>query len=439
MAGTVSFGGIGSGIDTEAIVKGLSAAAQAGLSPIQSQAAAVKGAVSSISDIASLLGKLKTASEALDTERETGSFKATSSNAAITASANGSALPGRYSIKVNSLAAEQRTYSNEQTSDSAALNINFALGIKVGSGTEKTVNIEATDSLTSIAGKINALGSRVSASVIYTGDKYHLQVRGLDTGEANAITFTSGDPLGLSVTNNTKQTATDAEIEIDKIKVKRPTNQIQSAIPGVTMALTNTTSEAVTVAVENDPAGLKTKLNDFISAYNGVVNKIHADAGFGSTKASNPVLRGDSTLRMITGRLSSAITGGVGTDGKDTLAAIGVKLNSDGTLKLDETKLNAALEADPAKVLKTIAGNDTTSGVMDVMRDLVAGFTATGTGVIGNKSEALNNRAKALDKRVQNEQTRIDRQAELLRKQFTLMDTTVANNNNQMSYLQRIG
>jgi flagellar hook-associated protein 2 len=440
MAGSVSFGGIGSGIDTESIIKGLSAAATAGLSTIKTQSSQVKSAVSAISDIGSLLGKLKSASEALDTERETGSYKASSSSSAITASANGSATPGRYAIKVNQLASEQRTYSNEQTSDTAALNLTYNLGIKIGSGTEQTVNITATDSLSSIAGKINGLGSRVSASVVFTDNKYALQVRGLDTGKDNAITFTNGDPLGLSLTDNTKQKALDSELEVDGFKITRPTNQISSVIPGVTLAVTQKTTDAVTVSVDSDPDGLKSKLTDFVNAYNAVVNRVHSEAGFGSQKANNVVLAGDSTLRNITSRLSTAITTPVGsTTSGDSLASIGIKLASNGTLSLDGAALDKALQSNPSRVLKVIAGNDSTSGVMDVMRDLAAGFTQTGTGVIGTKTDALNNRAKTLDKRIETEQARIDQQAEMLRKQFTQMDSTVAGNNSLVTYLQKIG
>jgi flagellar hook-associated protein 2 len=434
---SVSFGGIGSGLDVEAIINGLSAASRSGLSSLKSKSASVKAAVSTISDIGSLLGKLKSATEALDTERETGSYKASSSSKAVVASANGGALPGRYSIQVNELAAEQRTYSNPQASQDSALGMSFNLGIKVGTGTEQFVQIDNTDSLTSIAGKINALGSRVSAAVVFTGDEYRLQVRGLDTGEDNAVAFTAGDPLGLSTPANTVQQAKDAEIEVDGFTIKRPTNQVQSVIPGVTLALTETTTSPVSVAVEGDPEGLKTKLRDFISAYNSVVERVQSETGFASKKASNPVLAGDSTLRMVTGRLSNMVTSRVGSS-EDTLASIGIRLNNNGTLRLDDTKLGSALESDPAGVIKILAGTDSQAGAMDSLRDLVATFTTAGTGLLANRSEALNGRAKSMDNQLAREEARITSQEALLRKQFNAMDQLMAANNSTIDYLSRV-
>src|SRR5690606_41908551 len=82
--------------------------------------------------------------------------------------------------------------------------------------------------------------------------------------------------------------------------------RIGGAIQGVTLALTATTTGPVTVKVDADPNALRTKLEAVVNDYNAVVKAIHGAAGFGSVKATNPVLAGDSTLRTVTNRLSSA-------------------------------------------------------------------------------------------------------------------------------------
>ena len=115
------------------------------------------------------------------------------------------------------------------------------LGISVAGGTVKDLAIAATDTLENVAAKINAAGLRVSASVFHDGSEFRLQVNGLDTGEANTVAF-SGTTLGLDVLANKRQTATDAQIKIDEFTVKRSTNQIVGAMPGVTLNLTATTT-----------------------------------------------------------------------------------------------------------------------------------------------------------------------------------------------------
>ena len=438
MSGTISFGGIGSGIDTESIVNGLISASRAGLSSLQSRAASASAAVSTISDIASLLGKLKTSVEALDTQREVGSYTTTSSSNAILASANGSALPGQYSIKVNQLAAEQRTYSQGFASESDALAITGDLGIQVGSGAVETVSIEAGDSLADIAGKINALGARVSAGIVYDGSVYRLQVRGLDSGAENSIAFSSSGATALDLTH-TVQSAADAQIEIDSFTISSASNQVAGAIPGVTLNLTQTSTDPVTVSVAQDPATMKTKISDFISAYNAVVEKIHTEAGHGSQKASNPTLAGDSSLRAVTRGLANTVLQPLGGDYGSTLAAIGVRVNDNGTLRLDESKLTSVLEEDPTLVTQVLAGNDDDeAGIMDIMRDLVEGFTTSGTGVLETRKESLNDRAERLNDRIEREEARLDVQAELLRRQFTVMDQTVSTNQATLDYLIRM-
>src|SRR5262249_3787663 len=153
-------------------------------------------------------------------------------------SASGAAQPGAYDVNVTKLAKEQRTYSNAFSAN--ALNMSGNLDLAVG-GTSKQIAVTASDTLNTIADKINGAGLRVGASVFYDGTNYRLQVRGLDTGAANAVTFGGtggiGDQLGLNVAANTKQSAQDAALTVDGFAITSKTNQVTGAIPGVTLAL----------------------------------------------------------------------------------------------------------------------------------------------------------------------------------------------------------
>jgi len=74
----ITFGGVGSGIDTEKIISGLISASQGPLQQVTTQQAQTQAAISSMSDIGNLLSKLKDSLTALDTTQEVGSFKASS-------------------------------------------------------------------------------------------------------------------------------------------------------------------------------------------------------------------------------------------------------------------------------------------------------------------------------------------------------------------------
>ncbi len=437
MAGTISFGGIGSGMDTEGIVSALTNVERQGQQALQTKLTGTNSSISNLSNVSSLLSKLKAASDALDTAAEVGSYKASSSNAAIVVSANGLATPGKYSLTVDKLAKEQRTYSNAIPSIGTALNQAGTLRLGVGTGDTKDIAIATTDTLDDVIGKINSSGLRLSASSFYDGSSYRIQLRGMDTGEANALNISElGTSFGFDVPANTVQKSQDAQLQLDGFTIKSSTNQVTGAIRGVTLALTAESATPVTVGVDSDPDSLKTKLNALVESYNAVVAKVKDLAGSGSSKAKDSNLAGDSTLRSIVSRLSSALQTQNGSGTYSTLGSIGLALDRSGKLSLDATKFDKATAADSAAVTKLLSGTEGgAQGVMSVVSSAVDNFTRTGTGLLAGRNDALTAATKRLQARIDREDTRINRYAEMLRKQFTQMDTQVASYNAQSSYL----
>ncbi len=436
MTGTITFGGIGSGMDTEGIVTGLVQASSGTLNTLKNRANDTDSAVSTLSSISSMLSTLQKAVGALADSRDAASYSATSSNSAVAVTANGTAQPGAYSITVSKLAKEQRNYSSAFASSTTALAQSGTLNLQVGSASGVDVAISDSDTLEDIAAKINASGARVSAAIFNDGSEYRLQVRGLDTGAANTISF-SGLDLGLGA--GQVQGAQDAELQIDGFTVKRSTNQIAGAIQGVTLALTQESTSPINVTVASDPAATQKKLQAVVDAYNAVVNKVHASAGYGTMKAANSELSGDSALRSLTQRLSSTLLSRVSSGSQyDTLGSIGLSSNRDGTLTLDSSKLSAAITKDAAGVTAVLAGANGGDGVMDLMNTLVKDMTAA-NGTIALRQDSLSSRAKSLRDQANREQDRLDRYAESLRKQFTSMDSAVASNQALLSYLFSLG
>jgi len=426
----ITFGGVGSGIDTEKIISGLISASQGPLQQVTTQQAQTQAAISSMSDIGNLLSKLKDSLTALDTTQEVGSFKASSNSSAVAVSASGSAKPGSFKIEVAHLASAYKAYSDALgvTQSNQALNQSGTLSLAVGDKTAD-IAIAAGDSLDTVIGKINASGLRVSATSFFDGKEFRMQLRGLDTGKVNDVVVTEGG-TAFGFINNPRSSGEDAELTIDDFKVTSKSNQVTGAISGVTLALTaKTTDGPATVTIDNDPDAFTGKLNSLVSTYNAVVNRIHQEAGFGSIKATNPALAGDSSLRSITGRLNDMLTKQVGSGKFQTLRSIGLQLNNDGTLKLDSAKLSTALQQDPDAVTKIIAGDDNNvKGVADLMLS-VTNDLVSAKGALTARKDGLAARSKSLNDRAATEQKRLDQLEEQLRKQFTEMDSTVAANN----------
>jgi flagellar hook-associated protein 2 len=436
MAGTVTFAGIGSGMDVEGLITGLTAVESQPISADKSRAAGYRAAEQSFSDVGGLLSKLKLATSALATAQQVGSYKATSSATGITVSANGSAQPGSYNVQVTQLAKEQRTYSKPLSS--SALGLSGTLSLGIGAGTPAAIDVTATDTLNTIADKINVSGLRASASVFFDGTDYRLQVRGLDTGDGNNLTFGAtggvGDQLGLLDPLNTKQKAQNAKVKIDGFDVTSATNSVGGAIPGVTMALTDQTASG-TVTIDQDPDGLSTKIQGVVDAYNAVINNVHKLAGYGQTSASNPALQSNQSLRSIASRLSNSVLQAVGTGRFQSLGGIGVSLGKDGTLSLDKTKLSAALQKDASAVATVLAGTGSTDGIMDLLGKAVDNLNDTKNGVIQSGHDAFDTRAKTLENQVAKAQDRVQAYSDNLRKQFNAMDTAVAAYKAQLAQL----
>jgi len=444
MAGTISLTGlgIGSGLDTGALVDALVGVERQNEQPLQTKLTNTNASIQNLSSVSSLLAKLKLATDGLDTPADVGSYKASSSSVAVVASASGLASPGKYAMTVDKLAQEQRTYSNSVGAAGTALGQAGTLTLGVGSGATKDISIAATDTIDNVMVKINSAGLRVTASSFFDGTAFRIQLRGQDTGAANALHITeTGTSFGFNTSGNTVQQAQDAQIKLDGFVVKSATNQITGAIPGVTLALTATSTDPVTVAVDSDPAALQTKLKAVVDAYNAVVAKVKVLGGTGSAKPTDQILAGDPTLRSIQSRLSTALqTKTAGSGSYNTLGSIGLSLDRTGLLSLDNDKLNKALSSDAAGVTKMLAGADGgTAGVMDVMSSAVDLFTHASTGLIASRSSAFTTQTKNLQTRIDAQETRINHYADMLRKQFTAMDTQVASFNSQSSFLSRLG
>ncbi|HLK40385.1 MAG TPA: flagellar filament capping protein FliD [Polyangiaceae bacterium] len=443
----IALSGLASGLDTTSIINGLVQAESAPMQQMQSQQSSINSAVSELSTLGQQLSALSKAAGALSDASTVGSFTATSSSSAVVAQTSGAAQAGDYQVTVNSLASEQRTYSASFSSESSALGMSGSFSIQIGSGTATPIKVSSTDSLDSIAAKINDAGIRANASIFFDGSNYRLQIRGLDTGASNAITFTeSGTSLDLngtgatSTSGKTVQQASDASVTIDGFTATRPTNQITGIIPGVTLAVTQKTSSPVDIQVASDPSALNTNVQAVVSAYNAVISAIHDDAGYGSNAANNPNLASNTTLRSIASSLANNMEGVFGTGRYQSLADVGVTLQQDGTLAVDTTKLDAAFTADPTTVEKIFgrAPLSSSGGAMASLRDLADSITTASVGMLAVASQSLTDQSNRLTQSITTQQQHITQYQAQLQAEFSAMETQYSANQTLLNQLSKM-
>lgn len=461
----VTLSGLASGLDTNSLIAGLMSANSEKLNAMNTKKKELTSASSSISSIATALSSLKTATLALSSTTSFATYKTTTSDAtAISVVADATATPGSYNVTVGALAREQRNYSSAASSpalDTTALNMSGSFTLKVtATGTATAVNVLATDTLQDIAGKINGLGLRATASIINTGTGYRLQVRGLDTGAANTLTFdetgmagSPGGNLGLSNVGPPAacvQTPLDSSITLDTFTITRPTNDVTGAIPGVTLSLKQFGGAAVKIEVAPDVTAFGTKVAAVINAYNQTISACHVAAGAGTStdalKNTNKLLMGDSAVRTVQSQLANWMKGTyTGAGALTTIGDIGIKMNStngvvDGSITLDQTKLAAVYAANPndVKALFTRPLGATTGGAMATLADTLDLLNKFDTGVVPTRKAMFDSRAKKLDDDMVKENARLDRVEAALRKQFSEMESIYSKNQGQLSAAKQI-
>jgi len=427
------------GFDSSGVIDQLVQIARQPIAALDTKVRTLDSAKATLTAFSSKLSALKTAALSLSTPAGFQSMSATSSDGAVVASVTGVVTSGSYSLEVSQLARAQKSRTADYASSSTALGQSGDLKFTIGS-TEKTVNIVATDTLASIATKIAGSGARVTASVLSTGSGYRLMVQGLDSGAENAFSITeTGPTLGLS----TFETALDANLKVDGIPVTRPTNQIADAIPGLTFALTKTTTTPATLSVAGDPSALKTKIDSFVKAYNDVVASGHTAAGYGTVKATNGLLAGDSAIRRSLDRISSLVTSPV-TGASTTmrsLAAAGITLAKDGTMSLNATKLEAAMKSDPASVqrLFIVDASLAMTGVMKNIGDAVDGLVTSSNGAVKTRIDALGSQSTRLSGSRAGKEKSVEAYEKQLRKQYSDLDIAMSRYQSMSNAISGIG
>ena len=360
--------GAGSGVDIVSLARNLTNAEQVPKeAAIQSAIDNAEAQVSAYGLISYQLGLLQTSFEGLNDAKEVAESYASSTDSAIQFTAfDGTEVAGSYDITVAQLAQEKIMISDEYSSTSAALSASsFDLSVTVGSTSTATTSI-TVDTMTpqGVVDAINEEGMGVTASLVDTGingTNYRIILTG-ETGSESAFTVTSDPDLGFGDAGNTLQAAQDAQIDFDGLTVTRDSNEFSDVVNGATLALYETTTSAVTVAIYSDTSTLKTKLEDVVTLYNDyrrLMDELTATTIDEDVELSGALQRDLTTARYITDQIRTAILDDSST-GSGNISAfrdIGISIDSDGGLTFDETTFDEVIKDSYDDVVTMLTAN----------------------------------------------------------------------------------
>ena len=444
MAGsTVS--GIGSNIDTQAIVKSLVDAEKV---PKQTQInTASQKATTTLSSIGKIQAALDAFRGALDTMSTGNSFTgltgSSSDEKVATMTASNTASNGSFRLIVSQLAQASKLSS---TTFSAGANAVVNATDKptkltiTQSGKGYDLSVPAGATLQQVRDSINTqFGTSGLSANIQTdanGSRLILTSTTMGTGSDLTLSGTSGLDVGATVVDK----PLDALYSIDGVNSVSKSNNIEGALSGVNIKLVSVSAtvkagdvsqdaprNATLITVSTNNAALKSGVKGFVDTYNALMTAMTAETKVttnldGSTTAA--ALTGDSSMRALQNAIRNEFNKLSGTGTFKSLAQFGVGTSSTtGMLALDDKKWDAAVKTNAADISSMFSGK---TGMLARMKSATDDFARASTGVLATRTASLSNTLKDLSK----DQATLDERMTLLTSslsaKYNAMDTLVA-------------
>lgn len=445
---TISSLGVGSGLDINSLVKQLVAAERAPKeSRLARDDAKLTAEFSALAALKGALSGLQSASRAL---RDADSFALTRAvvgdEAFFTASGTGEAVPGSYDVRVQQLATAARLGSGAYPDGAASVVGAGTLTISVGTSSFDVVITEGSDTLAQVRDAINSAAGNTTVRATLIGDANgsYLALSSLATGASNVITLSAtGATAGLQAlvdelndfNADVDVAAQDAIVHVSGYEIHGATNAITGAIDGVTLSLKKATpdGETVSLSVQRDEAAIQKKAENFVAAFNTLAQQVKSLGRYDAATKTAGTLLGDSLLRGVDTQLRRMLSEPVpGTTGSHrTLTSLGIELTATGTLQLDAAKFKAALATDPDAVGRVFSSESGVAVRMSTFLDqrlASSGEFAARDARISSQRRRLEQDREALDARMEVLQQRY-------LKQFTAMDSLLAQLQSTSSYL----
>lgn len=461
----ISFGGLGNGVDFGQVVSEL---AKVQRLPIDALNTKKTNLQTKLTDYGTLGNKLLALQSAANAIRLPTSFDRTtttvSDDTKLTAQAGAGAATGSYTVQVTQLAKAHQITNNTAKAVAATTSSIVSGGagtftFKVGSGANQTVTLNDGATLDDLRSAINDLGAGVTASVINTGTTsspaYRLTLTATATGAANAVTVVT-DTTSLDFTNtsgtggsSTLQAGQNAIVVIGEpdqttISIERESNVISDAIPDVTLTLksktaTTPTPEPVTVNITTDPEGVKTNIKALATAYNDIVKFVNERTTYDISTKTGGIFFNESTAKSVLSQLRTALSGDVsGLSTYKSAGSVGFKTERDGTVTIDDAKLDAALASNYNATKALFVTQTTSSGIADRVVKAVDFLDAVDTGAFTVRKTAITSQISKLTDEIGRKEDIASQYEERLRLQFASLDALLQKLKGQTSALQAL-
>jgi len=283
----------------------------------------------------------------------------------------------------------------------------------------------------------------VTASVIDTGKAetpYRLTLTSNETGENYRISIQN---LPMTEVNGAEADSLNSAFSINGVEYERQTDTaISDVIPGVTLTLKKIgeTSVGVQKNIEAVKESILSLVEKFNTLYNEIKNGETVTDDENQEEADsteNPLSNSYAMSRMLNDIQNLMLTTNSTLTGYKSLANIGLDINRDGTLVMDETLLDQALASDPDAVASLFIG-DADAGVTGLGDIINNGLTQLvgSDGLIPTEIDSVETQMERIDQDIKNATEIMDKRYENMTQSFIRLDTYIRQLNSESTYLQ---
>ncbi len=310
------------------------------------------------------------------------------------------------------------------TSETSLASLNGGSGIGTGSftitdsdGNKSAVNI-LVQQITTVGGlvdAINDLGIGVSASINEAGDGIAIT----DTADG-AEDLTIADVGTGLVASRLGIAGKASERTIDGSTVNaivgRDTST-DSEETGLVFTLKQLSADPITVTVAKDTEAATSAAKTFVEQFNLLVDKLDSLTAFNPETNEVGLLFGSSEAIRISSGYSRLLSGRINAAGNfKSLGQVGLRLNDQGKLELDESKLQQALDENPADVEAFFTTDNTgLSARLNSLADRIAGESS---GMLLNRNQTLTTQIESNSVRIDSLSARLEKERDRLLAQF---------------------
>jgi flagellar hook-associated protein 2 len=280
----------------------------------------------------------------------------------------------------------------------------------------------------------------ITAAIIDTGEEenpFRMTLTSDASGEKHRITISANLPL--TEKTGAGEESLNAMFTVNGISYQRQSNDgINDVVAGVTLNLKKTGE--TTVGIQKETETVKENIVSLIENFNELVAIIQGEDGESeetdTEDDSNP-FDNDYTASNMLSRLKEVFTTQLNLPSAyDSLADIGLEVNRDGTLKLNEDDLDQALAADPDAVTSLFIGDSDAdiTGLGKLINDSITDMINT-SGVVTTEINEAEAKMTRLDEEIETVTSQLDKRYETMTQSFIRLDTYIRQLNSQSAYM----